>query len=243
MAWIAEAEERLNRAIAEKGASFTAAFPGTAPGFAAITGAAPTNEIAVTIARQLQEKNLYVFMACGSGGRQFADQLAEEGVQPGDYERNLLYNKNRTFAFVLALGEVTPDKYAVAAGAINYGFPVIADTDIPQILPTGVCTYEHVVSSVLYGPAFEGELIRKADTHVEFGENLTSAFEFVTSVNMDDIADGDIEIIGPDADHVEAGGTLPLAIWVEVAGSKMQPDFEPILECQIHHLVNGAEGI
>ena len=89
---------------------------------------------------------------------------------------------------MLAFGEVTPDKYAAAAGAINYGFPVIADTDIPQILPTGVCTYEHVVSNVphedmvetalevrgckikitkvpipvSYGPAFEGERIRKA---------------------------------------------------------------------------------
>ncbi len=37
-------------------------------------------------------------------------------------------------------------KYATAAGAINYGFPVIADTVIPEILPTGVTTYEHVVS-------------------------------------------------------------------------------------------------
>ena len=36
---------------------------------------------------------------------------------------------------------------------------------------------------------------------------------------------------------------MPLAIWVEAAGRKMQPDFEPILERQIHHLVNGAEGV
>ena len=47
----------------------------------------------------------------------------------------------------MALGEVTDEKYAAAAGAIYYGFPTIADTDIPQILPTGICTYEHVVSS------------------------------------------------------------------------------------------------
>ncbi len=37
-------------------------------------------------------------------------------------------------------------KYAAAAGAINFGFPVIADTVIPEILPTGITTYEHVVS-------------------------------------------------------------------------------------------------
>jgi acetyl-CoA synthase len=296
--WLGAANDVIMR---ERGIEFV---DGTAPGFAAITGAAPTNEIAVRIARQLQEKNLYVFMGGSTNGRQFAEQLAEEGVQlgwetrlvpygrdvssliyalgfanraalsfggvsPGDFERNLKYNKNRIFAFILTFGEVTPDKYAVAAGALNYGFPVIADTDIPQILPTGICTYEHVISQVPYetmvekaleargckvmitevpipvpyGPAFEGELIRAADSRIEFGGNKTAAFEFVTTVDLDQINDGDIEIIGPDIDTVEPGSALPLAIWVEVAGRKMQVDFEPILERQIHHLVNGAEGI
>jgi len=285
----------------ERGVEFV---DGSAPGFAAITGCAPTNEIAVKIAKDLQQKNIYVFMGGGCDGKTFADQLEEEGIQlgwetrlvpfgkdvssliyalgfanraalafggvaPGDYEANLRYNKNRIFAFVLAFGEVTNDKYAAAAGAINYGFPVIADTDIPEILPTGVCTYEHVVSNVQpdemieraleirgckikitdvpvpvpYGPAFEGERIRKQDVHAEFGGNKTTAFEFVTSVEMDEINDGDIEIIGSDIDAVEEGTAMPLAIWVEVAGRKMQSDFEPILERQIHHLVNGAEGI
>ena len=296
--WLGAADDVIMR---ERGIEFV---DGTAPGFAAITGAAPNNEIAVKIARQLQEKNLYVFMAGCTNGRQFAEQLAQEGVQlgwetrlvpfgrdvsaliyalgfanraalsfggvaPGDFAANLRYNKNRIFAFVLALGEVTNDKYAAAAGAINYGFPVIADTAIPQILPTGVCTYEHVVSGVSYetmveralevrgckvkiskvpipvsyGPAFEGERIRKADVRAEFGGNRTAAFEFVTSADITAIDDGDIEIIGPDIDAVAEGEALPLAIWVEVAGRKMQPDFEPILERQIHHLVNGAEGI
>jgi len=68
------------------------------------------------------------------------------GLKPGMSREILLYNKERVFAFVLALGEVDDLKYAAAAGAINYGFPVIADTVIPEILPTGVTTYEHVVS-------------------------------------------------------------------------------------------------
>ncbi len=68
------------------------------------------------------------------------------GMKPGMSRDILLYNKERVFAFVLALGEVDDLKYAAAAGAINYGFPVIADTVIPEILPTGVTTYEHVVS-------------------------------------------------------------------------------------------------
>jgi len=296
--WLGAASDVIMR---ERGIEFV---DGTAPGFAAITGAAPDNATAVKIAKELQQKNLYVFMGGCTDGRQFAEQLEEEGVQlgwatrlvpfgrdvsaliyalgfanraalsfggvkPGDFAGNLKYNKNRIFAFVLALGEVTPDKYAAAAGAINYGFPVIADTDIPQILPTGICTYEHVVSNVPYdqmvakalevrgckikvvdvpipvpyGPAFEGERIRKENTQAEFGGNKSPCFEFVTSVEPEAIEDNDIQVIGPDIDQVEPGTVLPLAIWVEVAGRKMQTDFEPILERQIHHLVNGAEGI
>ena len=68
------------------------------------------------------------------------------GLKGGQARDILLYNKNRVFAMVLALGEVDDLKYATAAGAINFGFPVIADTVIPEILPTGVTTYEHVVS-------------------------------------------------------------------------------------------------
>ncbi len=296
--WLGAASDVIMR---ERGIEFV---DGTAPGFAAITGAAPDNATAVKIARELQEKNLYVFMAGKTGGKQFAEQLAEEGVQlgwetrlvpfgadvsaliyalgfanraalsfggvkPGDYRANLRYNKDRIFAFVLAFGEVDSEKYAAAAGAINYGFPVISDTDIPQILPTGICTYEHVVSQVphetmvekalevrgckvkitkvpipvSYGAAFEGERIRKQDTYAEFGGNITPAFEFVTTVEMDQIEDHEIVIIGKDIDEIEPGSALPLAIWVEVAGRKMQPDFESILERQIHHLINGAEGI
>ncbi len=296
--WLGAASDVIMR---ERGIEFV---DGTAPGFAAIVGAAPNAEIAAQIARQLQEKNLYVFMAGSSHGATFAGQLASVdvqlgwetrlvpfgrdvsaaiyalgfanraalsfgGVAPGDFERNLRYNSERIFAFVLALGEVDDEKYAAAAGAINYGFPTIADTDIPEILPTGVCTYEHVVSNVphdkiveralevrgckikvtkvpipvAYGAAFEGERIRKTDVQVQFGGNITPAFEFVTSVDLDSIKDGKIEIVGPDIDEVDEGTALPLAIWVEVAGRKMQSEFEPILERQIHYVLNGAEGI
>ncbi len=246
------------------------------------------------IARELQEKNLYVFIAGNTNGVSFAEQLDEAGVQtgwetrlvpfgkdisaaiyalgfanraalsfgniqPGDYERNLKYNKNRIFAFVMALGEVSEEKYAAAAGAISYGFPTIADTDIPQILPTGICTYEHVVSSVpidhivekclevrgckikvtkvpipvAYGAAFEGERIRKKQTYLEFGGSRSQAFEYVTTRELNEIENGKITVVGPDIDSVTPGAALPLGIWVEVAGRKMQADFEPILERQI----------
>jgi acetyl-CoA synthase len=154
---------------------------GRMPGFAAIVGAAKTNEIAVKIVRELQRRSILTFLVGTSNGKNIINQLMEEGVEmgydtyivpfgtdtesaifplgfasrsaltfgglkPGQYREILEYNRDRVFAFVLALGEVDDVKYATAAGAINFGFPVIADTIIPEILPTGVTTYEHVVS-------------------------------------------------------------------------------------------------
>lgn len=287
--------------LRERGIQFV---DGTAPGFAAVVGAAPDVPTAVNIARQLQERSLYIFMSASNNGTSFSEQLVEGGVQlgwetrlvpfgpgitsaiyalgfasraamsfggvqPGDYRRNLLYNKNRIFAFVMALGEVTDEWYATAAGAINYGFPTIADSDIPEILPTGVCTYEHVVSNIPHdkivekavevrglkvkvteipipvpcSPAFEGERIRKDDMFCEFGGNRTPAFEWVWMAELSDVKDGHVEVVGPEIDTLEAGGQLPLGIIVEVAGRKMQPDFESVLERQVHTFLNEAQGV
>jgi len=296
--WLGAADDIILR---KRGVEFV---DGTAPGFAAILGAPPTKEIAVQLAQELQEKNLYVFMCADHEGRTMSEQLVETGIQigwgtrlvsfgpeytattfalgfatraamsfggvkPGDFRRNLLYNKDRIFAFALPLGTVTDEWYANAAGAINWGFPVIADTEIPEIRPTGICTYEHVVSNVphnelvaraievrglkvsvakvpvpvSYGPAFEGERVRKDDLYVEFGGGRTPAVEWVTTKEMDQVEDGKIEVFGPDVDDVEPGARLPLAILAEFAGRKMQEDFEPILERQIHHFVNYAQGL
>ena len=296
--WLGAADDVILR---ERGIQFV---DGSAPGFAAIAGSAPDVETAVAIARKLQERSLYVFMAANHNGTSFSQQLSEAGVQlgwdtrlvpfgpdisaaiyalgfaaraamtfggvqPGDFRRNLLYNKARIFAFVLALGKVTDEWYATAAGAINFGFPTIADSDIPQILPTGVCTYEHVVSNiphkeivekaievrglkikiaevpipVAFSPAFEGERIRKEDMHAEFGGQRTPAFEWLRSLPTDQVEDGKVEVVGADTDSVEEGGKMPLGVVVEVAGRKMQPDFEPVLERQIHTFLNHAQGL
>ncbi|MFQ5862121.1 MAG: acetyl-CoA decarbonylase/synthase complex subunit alpha/beta [Candidatus Brocadiales bacterium] len=296
--WLGAADDVILR---ERGIEFV---DGTAPGFAAIVGAAPDAETAVKIARELQEKNLYIFMSAETHGVSFAEQLASQGVQlgwktrlvpfgkdisatvyslgfanraamsfgavkPGDFRHNLLYNKGRIFAFVMALGEVDDEKYANAAGAINYGFPTIADTDIPAILPTGVCTYEHVVPlvphdkivekaievrglkvsihkidiPVSYGPAFEGERIRKDDMYVELGGPKAHGFEYVTMKDIHEIEEGKIQLIGPDLEEFEEGSSINIGIYVEVAGRKMQKDFEPILERQIHRFLGEAQGI
>jgi len=300
---------------------------GRMPGFAAIVGAARSNEAAVSIVRELQRRNILVFLSGNVNGRSIIDQLSEEGVEMGydtyivpfgrdtisaiyalgfatrsaltfggmkggQWREILLYNKFRVFAFVLALGEVDDLKYAAAAGAISYGFPTIADTVIPEILPTGVTRYEHVISMpwneieaendteraaklvqrcievrgvkvkitevpipVPYGSAFEGEVVRKADMRVEFGGKNSRAFEYLRSVAMEEVEDGKIEVIGPGFDPpqpppggggeggVEVGGAMDVGILVEVAGRKMQEDFEPVLERQIHYFVNGASGI
>ena len=277
---------------------------GTAPGFAAVLGAAPTSEIAAKIAQELQQKNIYVFMAAEYNGKRFSEQLVEAGVQigwptrlvsygpditaavfamgfatraalsfggiePGDFRRVLIYNKDRIFAFALPLGYVTDEWYANAAGAINFGFPAIADTPIPEVLPTGITTYEHVISNVPhdeivakaietrglkitvsevpipvgFGPAFEGERVRGEDIYLETGGGRTPMVEWVTSKRMEDVEDGKIEVIGPELADVKAGSQLPLAIAVEVAGRNMQDDYEPILERQIHHLINYAQGL
>ncbi len=284
---------------------------GRMPGFAACVGGLPTIEAAVKLARDLQERNILVFMASNTGGVSMAEQLAEAGIEmnwetflvpygkdtsaavwalgfaarsamtfgglppgrPGDALKAardiLLYNKQRVHAFVLALGEVDDEKYATAAGAINFGFPVIADTDIPQILPSGICTYEHVVANVThddmparaievrgvkikvqkidipvrYGPAFEGERVRKEDLAVEFGGKYTTAFEYLNMLKLDEVEDGKIEVVGPEIDDVADKAQLPLAIRVEVAGRKMQKDFESILERHIHHFLSMPMGV
>ena len=50
-------------------------------------------------------------------------------------------------------------------------------------------------------------------------------------------------MVGPGIDDVPEGGATNLGILVQVAGRKMQEDFEPVLERQIHYFVNGASGI
>jgi len=203
------------------------------------------------------------------------------GVEPGDFEaarQILLYNKDRVHAFVMALAAdsdvpkdqlISDEKYATAAGAINFGFPVIADVPIPEIRPTGICTYEHVISGIKlseivsraielrgltikveeipipvpFGAGFEGERVRKEDMYVQFGGKYTDAFELLRMKPMDEVEDGKIEVIGPEIDDMEEGGAYPLGICVEVAGREFQEDFESVLERRIHEFISCANGI
>lgn len=183
-------------------------------------------------------------------------------IEPGDHRKLLQYCRERVAAFVIALGNVSNEWYAVAAGALNFGFPVISDTPIPEITPNIVPNVPHdqivtraaevrglktvvteVPVPVAYGPAFEGERVRGEDIYVECGGGRTPMLEWVTSKRVEEVVDGLVQVIGPEITDVPAGTRLPLAIVVEVAGRQMQEDYEPILERQVHHLINYAQGV
>ncbi|KJU85496.1 bifunctional acetyl-CoA decarbonylase/synthase complex subunit alpha/beta [Candidatus Magnetobacterium bavaricum] len=278
---------------------------GRMPGFAAIVGAAPDDDTAVRIVREIQEKNILVFLSGTSNGETITRQLQRKkvdlgwdtyvvplgthtehtlyaldwsiraamiygGMKPGDFKGCLRYTKDRVFAFALPLGPLDDVKWATGAGAINMGFPAICDTDVPVIHPTGVTTYEEVDKElnhqklvaraievrglkvvshkpnipIAYGPAFEGERVRKEDTFIEFGGNYTPAFEFLKLRELDEIEDGKIIIKGENwKERYEAGGRMPLGILVEVAGRETQSDYEPIMERKLHHNINEGQGI
>ncbi|MCL4536856.1 MAG: CO dehydrogenase/CO-methylating acetyl-CoA synthase complex subunit beta, partial [Nitrospirae bacterium] len=282
---------------------------GTMPGFAAIIGAAPTDDIAVNIVRELQEKNILTFLSGQSNGANGPDsvtkQLQRKGIElgwdtrivplgpdtehtlyaldwairaslifggkkAGDFKEHLKYQKDRVFAFALALGPLDDIKWSTGAGAINMGFPAVCDTDVPVIHPTGVCTYEEVDKEfdhakivqkaievrglkilvekppipVAYGPAFEGERIRKEDTFIEFGGQRTPAFEWARMRELEDIEDNKVIIVGENwQERYEKGGQMPLGILIEVAGRKMQKDFESVIERKVHHNINEAQGL
>ncbi|MCX7794519.1 MAG: acetyl-CoA decarbonylase/synthase complex subunit alpha/beta [Thermodesulfovibrionales bacterium] len=283
---------------------------GRMPGFAAIIGAAPDEDIAVRIVRELQEKNILVFLSGQARDRngkltsvtkQLLNRKVElgwdtyivplgpdtehtlyaldwsiraslifGGNKPGDYRAHLKYTKDRVFAFALVLGELDDIKWSTGAGAINMGYPAVCDTEVPVIHPTGVCTYEEVDREldhskivqraievrglkvivtkppipVSYGPAFEGERIRKEDTFIEFGGQRTPSFEWVRMRELDEIEDGKVIIVGDNwKERYEKGGQMPLGMVIEVAGRKMQKDFEAVIERKIHHNINEAQGL
>lgn len=278
---------------------------GTMPGFAAIIGAAPDDDTAVNIIRELQEKNILIFLSGNVNGNSVTKQLLRRGVElgwdtrivpvgpgtehtiyplnwsirasliyggrkPGDFKGHLQYTKDRVFAFAIVLGGLDDIKWSNGAGAVTMGYPAICDTDVPVIHPTGVCIHEEVDKEfdhskivqraievrglkitvekppipVAYGPAFEGERIRKEDMFIEFGGTRTPSFEWVRMRDMQEVEDGRVEIMGSNyRERYENGGQMPLAIVIDVAGRKMQKDFEGVIERKIHHNINEAQGI
>ncbi len=182
-------------------------------------------------------------------------------IQPGDLAGLLDYTKNRVPAFVNTFGAIDAVVVSAGAGAIALGFPVIVDIDLGENQVPGalesVCDHNDTVKKslelrgikikttelpipVAFAAAFEGEIIRKADMHNEFFSGKNPTAELVVMRELNEIEDHKITIIGPDLNEANE---LALVTYVEVAGKKMQVDFESVIERKFHAWFNYMEGV
>ena len=186
-------------------------------------------------------------------------------VEPGNLGALLQYTKDRVPAFVNTFGAIDSVVVSAGAGAIALGFPVVVDIDlgenqVPGALVSVTDHAETVKTSlelrnikvkakavslpVSFAAAFEGEIIRKKDTYVEFDSDHNPTCELVSFKSADEVEDHQITIDGPDIpEGAEELVRMPLATTVEVYGAKMQPDFESVIERKIHAWFNYIEGV
>ena len=182
-------------------------------------------------------------------------------VKPGDLAGLLDYTKNRVPAFVNTFGAIDSVVVSAGAGAIALGFPVVVDIDLGENQVPGalesVCDHNDTVKKslelrdikikvtelpipVAFAAAFEGEIIRKADMHNECWSSKNPTAEMVMMKDLNEVEDHKITIVGPDLDGEKE---LALVTFVEVAGKKMQVDFESVIERKFHAWFNYMEGV
>lgn len=189
--------------------------------------------------------------------------LSFGGIQRGDRERLYNYLSKRPKVFVLQLGPLDYIKVAAEFAVMFNGSPTITDQDVEEIPGKYVVQKEldkmiataidvrgirvklaAIDLPVAYGPAFEGETIRRANMYVEAGgSSRTLVFELLKMRPADQIEDGRVKVIGKEIDQMPEGSSTPLGILIEVYGKEMQPDFESVMERRIHQFVNYAEGV
>ena len=186
-------------------------------------------------------------------------------VTPGDAAALIKYTSERVPAFVNAFKPIDDVILAAGAGAIKLGFPVISNEDEKHYRSSG-CADTHarmllilirflwkpeilrikitnIDIPVAFASAFEGEIIRRKDMQVEFDGSRVDCAELVQTRSMDEVEDHKITVVGPDVDEMELGSKNPIAYVVEVAGKRMQPDFEPVIERKFHNYINCIEGV
>ncbi len=182
-------------------------------------------------------------------------------VQPGNLGGLLEYTKTRVPAFVNTFGAIGPVEVSAGAGAIALGFPVVVDIDLGENQVPGalesVCDHANTVAKslelrnikikvtelpipVAFAAAFEGEIIRKADMHNECWSSKNPTAELVLMREPGQVEDHKITVVGPDLDEAKE---LALVTFVEVAGKKMQVDFESVIERKFHAWFNYMEGV
>lgn len=187
--------------------------------------------------------------------------LSFGGVQKGDSERLSAYLAKRPKAFVLHYGPLDGCRAAMALAALGHHVPIVTDQLVegvpdllfhkePQDMLQGGLESRDIRTAVTvvdipvpFGPAFEGETVRRPDTHMEAGGGRTPSFELLRMRDEDQVRDGLITVIGPDVDHMSEGSQSPMAILVDVFGKRMQEDFESVMERRIHLYLNFAEGL
>ena len=185
-------------------------------------------------------------------------------VTPGDAAALIKYTSVRVPAFVNAFKPIDDVILAAGAGAIKLGFPVISNEDenitevpgaliaCPNVADFNKVSLEarnikikitNIDIPVAFASAFEGEIIRRKDMQVEFDGSRVDCAELVQTRSMDEVEDHKITVVGPDVDEMELGSKNPIAYVVEVAGKRMQPDFEPVIERKFHNYINCIEGV
>jgi acetyl-CoA decarbonylase/synthase complex subunit beta len=93
------------------------------------------------------------------------------------------------------------------------------------------------------GVIYEGERIRRNDMYVELGgPDVKEKFELARVKNSKEVEDGKITIIGPDLKDMEEDKSYPFGMLIEVAGPKLEPELEGVIERRIHAFSNYIEG-
>ncbi|UCE11228.1 MAG: CO dehydrogenase/CO-methylating acetyl-CoA synthase complex subunit beta [Candidatus Thorarchaeota archaeon] len=94
------------------------------------------------------------------------------------------------------------------------------------------------------GVVYEGERVRGKDMYVELGgPKMEKKFELALAREEGEVEDEKVMIIGPDLKDMEEGSFHPFGIFIEVAGSQIEPDLEGVIERRIHEYVNFVEGM
>ncbi len=275
---------------------------GRMPGLALLIGAAKNRALAVELVQELRRQNILCLLSGSIvdqlreagleigehtkiiplGGDAvsavralgFAARSAMKlgGHKPGMWPEILQHSKRRTPGFVLGLGELGDEEWAVALGSKDFGFSVITDvavsdaeqvTSVPFETIAGSNDAEktaHLVEKCItarglklrtynvnvpggYGPAYEDEAISDDDLYMQFGGRGGCAFELLQVAPSDEVSDGVVNIIGPDLPVPATKPSADLGILVKVAGPKLQADYEPLLERQIHEFLSYASGV
>lgn len=93
------------------------------------------------------------------------------------------------------------------------------------------------------GVIYEGQRIRRNDMYVELGgPDIKEKFELARVKKPEEVEDGKVTIVGPDLKDMEEGRAYPLGILIDVAGTKLEPELEGVIERRIHAFSNFIEG-